>query len=59
MLLEASVANYLSFAEKQVFSLMANSGKEHESLNVAEVQASHQHRVLKSALIYGDRKSVV
>ncbi len=29
MLLEASVANYLSFAEKQVFSLMANSGKEH------------------------------
>lgn len=57
MLLEASVANYLSFAEKQVFSLMANSGKEHESLNVAEVQASHQHRVLKSALIYGANSS--
>lgn len=57
MLLEASVANYLSFAEKQVFSLMANSGKEHEAQNVAEIQASHQHRVLKSALIYGANSS--
>lgn len=57
MLLEASVANYLSFAEKKVFSLMANSGKEHESQNVAQVQASHQHRVLKSALIYGANSS--
>ena len=57
MLLEASVANYLSFAEKQVFSLVANSGKEHETLNVAEVKANRKHRVLKSALIYGANSS--
>lgn len=57
MLLEASVANYLSFAEKQVFSLVANSGKEHEALNVADVQTSRKHRVLKSALIYGANSS--
>ena len=57
MLLEASVANYLSFAEKQVFSLVANSGTEHEKFNVAEIKANRKHRVLKSALIYGANSS--
>lgn len=57
MLLEASVANYLSFAEKQDFSLMASSGKEHELFNIAEIQANQKHRVLKSALIYGANSS--
>lgn len=57
MLLEASVANHLSFANKQVFSLMANVGKEHEALNVAAVQAKRSYRVLKSALIYGANSS--
>lgn len=57
MLLEASVANFLSFSERQVFSLIANSGKEHETHNVATVQASRSYRVLRSALIYGANSS--
>lgn len=57
MLLEIAIANCYSYAEKQVLSLVASSGNEHENINVAHVQAARQHRLLKSAVIYGANSS--
>ena len=57
MLLEASIANCLSYNERQTLSLVASSADEHFETNVAVVQAANKHHVLKTALIYGANAS--
>lgn len=51
MLLEFRVANYLSFGQEAVFSMLASSDKANESDNV--FYANDKIRLLKSAAIYG------
>jgi AAA15 family ATPase/GTPase len=52
MLLEFSVANYRSIAEKQTLSLVAGGGSTHAARNVVNIDGD-QNRYLRSAVIYG------
>jgi uncharacterized protein len=52
MLLEFSVANYRSIADKQTLSLVAGSGSNHAARNVVKLDGD-QNRCLRSAVIYG------
>lgn len=54
MLLEFRVANFLSFKEEVVFSLVASAIKEHRASNVALVNG---RSILKSGVIYGANAS--
>jgi uncharacterized protein len=54
MLLEFSVANYLSFKERAVFSMLASKD---DTLEESNVFAVGKKRLLKSAVIYGANAS--
>lgn len=53
MLVEFSVANFRSIRERQTFSLVAASGKEHRAQNVFDPAAPATPDLLRSAVIYG------
>lgn len=52
MLLEASIANSYSYAQRQTFSLVAAKGKELPQ-NIIDVNIANKHQLLRSALVYG------
>ncbi len=57
MLVEFRVANYKSFQEEQVFSLVANAEDELMSQNIFIVKALDNLKLLRSAAIYGPNAS--
>ena len=54
MLLEFSVANFLSFQDKKTLSLIASSISDYKTTNVVETE---RHKLLNGAIIYGANAS--
>lgn len=54
MLIEFSVANYLSFKDKTTLSLLSTSIKEHKDKNIFSTE---RHDLLKGAVLYGANAS--
>ncbi|MEC9405724.1 MAG: ATP-binding protein [Pseudomonadota bacterium] len=57
MLIEFSVSNFRSLADKQTLSLVAGSGKEHRETHVFEPDAPGMLALLRAAVIYGPNAS--
>lgn len=53
MLIEFSVANFRSFLERQTFSMVAGSEKDHGTRHSFEVKDKAVSRLLRSAAVYG------
>ncbi len=57
MLIEFSVTNFRSLAERQTLSLVASSGKEHLDTHVFEPKAPGTLPLLRAAVVYGANAS--
>ena len=53
MLIEFSVANYRSFRDRQAFSFVATTSREHEKTHVFDPKTPGVERLLRSAVMYG------